>query len=474
MTYNAAVTLDLPGVTTVQLGEPGEDVYFKLALDVADGGDDDDDDTALSLSLALNVSEESWIVVDTLALEHRETNAGVDRFELSHGTDSNVLPEFSVLAKLLNNATGSLTLEVASGDDNETIVDNLAWEYTEAPRDDDAGGTTWKLRSLSHDDGALFLPEFVLQMGDDYDGSVTTFGSDALGLVDDGNAAGAAGFAFQTLRVDSFSVSDTLVFNSLAVALAKDLCPLWWCDTFGFGFSASHAESDVAPTFAAHLSMVAPASPTDEMPYNLAIEGSLDADISMYLGSYSYEGVTLGGALTATDESLDASLTGAIDILSYDFGFAASATPTDASMTFTLTDLAPMSLSAAYSDGFRVVDVDDDDVKQSEMTVAVAASAFSMDFSYGVKIDITMPNTDDDATKCVTALEMAVDDEGLYGKNKAMMYMTTGFCVDEDATDDGGAISASSFELYMEGAGAAFFCYRLPSANVMSLTGRPV
>jgi len=474
MTYNAAVRIELPGVTTVQLGEPGDDTYFKLELELADDfGDDDEDGTVLGLGLGIEVGEESWIL--DFWLEHLETGSGVGRFELS-SEESELLPRFSVVAKLLNKATGSLTLEVMLGDDDETetIVDNLAWEYTEAPRDDDAGGTTWKLRSLSHNDSALFLPEFDLQMGDDYDGSVTTFKSDALGLVDDGNAAGAAGFAFQTLRVDSFSVSDTLVFNSLAVALAKDLCPLWWCDTFGFGFSASHAESDLAPTFAAHLSMVAPASPTDEMPYNLAIEGSLDADISMYLGSYSYEGVTLGGALTATDESLDASLTGAIDILSYDFGLAASATPTDASMTFTLTDLAPMSLSAAYSDGFRVVDVDDDDVKQSEMTVAVAASAFSMDFSYGVKIDITMPNTDDDATKCVTALEMAVDDEGLYGKDKAMMYMTTGFCVDEDATDDGGAISASSFELYMEGAGAFFFCYRLPSANVMSLTGRPV
>jgi hypothetical protein len=215
------------------------------------------------------------------------------------------------------------------------------------------------------------------------------------------------------------------------------------------------------------------------MPYNLAIEGSLDADISMYLellglGSYSYEGVTLGGMLMAKDESRDASLTGAIDILSYDFAFAASATPTDASVALTLADLEPMSLTASYSEWLRVVDVDDDDVKQSEMTVAVAASAFSMDFSYGVKIDITMPNTDDDTTKCVTALEMAVDDEGLYGKDEAMMYMSSAFCIDADADDDDGAISASSFELYMGGAGAAFVGYRLPSANVMSLTGRPV
>ena len=264
MTYSVAVALDLPGVTTVKLGEPGDDAYFKLELDVADGGDDDDNDTVLSLSLALDVREESWIVVDTLALEHRETGSGVDRIELSH-KETDVLPELSVLAQLLNKATGWFSLDVMLGDDEAKVVNNLAWEYKEAPRDDDAGGTKWMLRSASHDESDV-LPKFDLQMGDDYQGSVTTFGSDALGLVDDGNAAGAAGFAFQTLRVDNFSVSDTLVFNSLAVALAKDLCPLRWCDTFGFGFSAAHTESDVAPTFAAHLSMIAPASPTDEMP----------------------------------------------------------------------------------------------------------------------------------------------------------------------------------------------------------------
>ena len=81
---------------------------------------------------------------------------------------------------------------------------------------------------------------------------------------------------------------------------------------------------------------------------------------------------------------------------------ALSREPTDAPITLAVSELGPMSLSAAYSDGFfRVVDVaDDDDAKQSQVPINVMASAFSIYRARCVAVAVAMAVSYDARQTC--------------------------------------------------------------------------